>query len=92
MNLIKIDKDQLYIIDSERKEYFFHKDDPEKGRNYFDEIIVEYKGQEFIAFNIQKNTDIGIQFYKEIKDVQIGHKTAMLSSSKIRLILEDFPL
>ena len=54
MNSIKIVRNELDIRDFENGEFYFHKDDPDKGRDYFNEIIIKYKGSDLLAFILIK--------------------------------------
>lgn len=58
MNYIKIDRDELEIRDFENREFYFHKNDPEKSRDYFNEIIIKCNRSDFLSFDIDKNTNI----------------------------------
>lgn len=95
MSYIEINEEKILIIDYNMRSYIYYRKGPpiiyadqKEELIEHDEIIVKYRGDLF-AFDVDKETNIKLTFYKPLTKAKFGHQTAGLDPRKIMVHLED---
>lgn len=95
MSYMEINEEKILIIDYNMRSYIYYRKgspivyaDQKEELIECDEIIVKYRGDLF-AFDIDKETNIKLTFYKPLLKVKFGHQTEGLDPRKIMVDLGD---